>query len=186
MNFISIDARQALAELDDPRAPIPIKRTVAADLVAALIDYLDDMDGDADLEPSLAGFDGHAYHDGEADLEGDGLDEGELDTADDEPSLGWNTSEASFGCRPTFDPDREDEHDGAEPENEHGASWPEGGSQIGYLFAGFTSNEDDEDDADNERDVTDGLENDGIWMGERDEAEYDYPGFIRGGGSGPL
>lgn len=46
--------------------------------IERLISLLDAIDGDADLEPSLAGFD---------------RDTGDLesDTADNEPSLGWVT-----------------------------------------------------------------------------------------------
>lgn len=146
MNFISIDARKALADLDDPRAPIPIKRTVAADLVAALIDWLDLLDGDPDLEPSLAGFDGLSYHKAEVDLEDDGLSR-ELDTADDEPSLGWTDMESRFGrlAAPTFDPDREedvqDEPHDPDPDLEHSLGWAiahqSDGQQPAMLAAGL-------------------------------------------------
>jgi hypothetical protein len=79
-----------------------------------------------------------------------------------EPSLGWN---------PYGEIDLEGGDVGDEPE---------------LVDEDGDGNPDNEDDGTAERDVTDGLENDGIWMGERDDAEYDQPGRIAGGGSGWL
>lgn len=50
MNFISIDAHRALAEIEDPHCGLALKRNTAADLVAALIDFLDDLEPDLDAE----------------------------------------------------------------------------------------------------------------------------------------
>lgn len=72
-------------------------------LATALIAMLDVMDGDPDLEPALAGLDGGPQDDRES----DGLEHGEGDDADREPSLGWSDMEARYGAAPTFDPDRE-------------------------------------------------------------------------------
>jgi len=84
MNHIDIDMHRALSELDDPRRGIALKRNTAADLVTALIDFLDltegdcDLEDNGDLEPSLGG--GEVVLLGEVDLE--------LDDSDREPALG--------------------------------------------------------------------------------------------------
>lgn len=59
------------------QSPASLRHAIELE-IERLISLLDAMDGDADLEPSLAGFD---------------RDTGDLesDTADDEPSLGWVT-----------------------------------------------------------------------------------------------
>src|SRR5690606_32257159 len=85
-----------------------------------------------------AGFDRGPLDDREG---GDVLDEGEDDT-EREPSLGWTDMESRYGSAPTFDPDREDEHDGAEPDNEDGGRWSERASLTGRL--GGNQHEDDE------------------------------------------
>lgn len=237
MNFITVEQRDALAALDDVRVPLAVRRETAADLVAALIDLLDDIDGDPDLEPSLGWMPG----DNGLDLEGgDVQDEPHDDGEDDEPSLATPephyagadyylakqsiyvscqplTSQASWGLGGSR-AELEHEHDGAEPENEHGPSWAEAPARRGSLFSG--SDEDHEpslgltehinqatrtteapgwhfDDceadyardigptnramlADDEPDVTD-REDDGIWMGERDDADFDSGQMIAGG-----
>ena len=77
MNHFDIDVHRALSELDDPRRGIALKRNTAADLVTALINFLDDTEGDCDLEdngdlePSIGAS--NAY--GEYDLEGDDCDD---------------------------------------------------------------------------------------------------------------
>jgi len=68
-----------------------ITRTRVEAAIEALVALLDDVDGDPDLEPSL-GY--NCY----------GGDDRELDTSDDEPSLGWTRD--GF-CGSTFDPDLE-------------------------------------------------------------------------------
>lgn len=160
MNFIDIQTSRALADLDDPRCGLALKRHIAADLIAALIDALDDTEADCDLEPSLLSPD---------DLEGDGIDDGGWqgegsDNFDDEPSLAapepvyepvdyWAAkrsivmpatplgSQAGW-CTGTLS-DLEDEHDGAEPENEHGPSWSEHSTETGPHLSAF-GGEDDE------------------------------------------
>jgi hypothetical protein len=89
MNHIDIDMHRALSELDDPRCGIAIKRNTAIDLVTALIDFLDDTEGDPDLEdidpdlePSLGGGEVNC----QVDLELDDCDS--EDDSDSEPSLG--------------------------------------------------------------------------------------------------
>lgn len=104
MNFISIEA---LADLDDMRLPIPIRRNLAADLVTALIAIIDDIDGDENLEPSLGFEPLTGTYDLEADCDED-------DDTEREPSLGWTEMEARYGCRPVFDADLE--HDDADDE----------------------------------------------------------------------
>ena len=107
----------------------------------------------------------------------------EIDTADDEPSLGageeyfatmdqwqrphWEPrplfsaavplgSQDEWAACSTFDVDRENEHDGIEPENEHATDLDHG-------------------------------EDDGLTDGERDDSDYDDGRLIiEGGGSGPL
>lgn len=141
----SIDPHRAISEIEDPGRGIALKRNTAMDLVAALIDFLDDTEGDCDLEPSLSAGDALLERQLGYDLEGDGLEYGELDEADHEPSLGWTVMEASYGAPPVFDPDLEDEHDGAEPENEHGPGWTESSGRSGQLECG---RHDDDEDAD--------------------------------------
>ncbi len=60
--------------------------------IEALIQLLDDLDGDCDLEDG-------------ADIENDGYDEREGDSSDDEPEIGWTNEGQRMGQ--TFDTDRE-------------------------------------------------------------------------------
>lgn len=135
------------------------------DLISMLdaIDSDPDLEPDNDLEPSIGGS---ASWGQEVDIE--------ADDADNEPSLA--SPESSYALAAIYWPptgqlyspavplssqeswssggcndDREDEHDGTEPENEHGTD----------LDAG---------------------EDDGLWMGEHDEAESDGGGHIPGSG----
>jgi hypothetical protein len=91
-------------------------------VVSGLLALLDTFDGDPDLEdgaddePSLGGlsiYNPDARGGFELDLE--------HDKADDEPALAWCPahewqSQAMIATEHTFDPDREQEHDGREPE----------------------------------------------------------------------
>lgn len=135
-------------------------------LATALLNLLDDMSGDCDLEengdlePSLAG----SNHRGEYDLERDDSDLepwlGAIESSPYSPAFAflaaardqrwpgeqriasgnqtaWSHSDSS---------DREDEHDGAEPENEHGPGWTEFSGQHAQLQCGGV--DDDEEDSD--------------------------------------
>ena len=87
------------------------------DAEQALIEALDaveidpDLEPDADLEPSLGSNAVGAFD----------IDR-ELDNCDDEPSMGWsdNSNQSRIATQITFDPDREEEHDGREPEEDKG------------------------------------------------------------------
>ena len=91
-------------------------RKEAADEVEKLLAFLDETDGDADLEPSLGApesryFDGRRaliWARGSDDLEATQHDDDE-NGHDDEPWLGWTPT----GCH--GNDDREEEHDGSEP-----------------------------------------------------------------------
>lgn len=106
-------------------------RQEAQDEIDRLLSFLDALDGDADLEPSLSFTEAHPArmtesHPGttddredDADLESTGRDDDE-DGHDDEPSLG---SSIDFGSGTSYrntapsmyGDDLEDEHDGSEP-----------------------------------------------------------------------
>jgi hypothetical protein len=124
---------------EDDRYGIALKRNAAMDATEALIAYLDDTEGDPDLEPYLAGIDGGPSDDREGENEhGDELDtlegdqhEDDEDNADDEPDsegeplLGWTATirqEGSGWLMPdgTRGIDAEAEHDGCEPEEDKG------------------------------------------------------------------
>jgi hypothetical protein len=138
MNFISIDASRALADLDDPRVGLEVKTHIAADLVAALIEYLDDIEGDPDLEPSLGG-DGYLSQFGtdaidlegdECDLEDDGISEPLLGSPEIAPSYtvrggyyGWHSvpgSQEHWSQGQGNDGEEEDGGDMPEHTNEDG------------------------------------------------------------------
>ncbi|MEO6012747.1 MAG: hypothetical protein ABIQ30_04065 [Devosia sp.] len=161
MNFIDVQASRALAEIGDPSRGIALRRNAAADLVAALIDFLDDTDADPDLEPSIGWG---PFGD---DLEGGDVQDEPHDAGDDdEPSLG--APEPSYALAEIFWPptgtlfgpalprgsqegwaqggksDLEDEHDGLEPENEHGPSWSEPGEEQRQALLVSGSDEGDE------------------------------------------
>ncbi|RUT32623.1 hypothetical protein EMQ25_05600 [Arsenicitalea aurantiaca] len=93
-------------------------------IVETALTMLDEIDGDPDLEPYLAGFD-DATDDREGSTDNDECDGG----VDTEPSLGWTEIEGAFGCAPTgleidvehdilsephddYDQDLEPDHDG--------------------------------------------------------------------------
>jgi hypothetical protein len=168
--------------LSDPRVDIPHKRSAAAQAIDDLIAFLDETDGDADLEEDGDERDSswpeshvlrHAV--AGAQSEDDEDDDPGEDDGTAEPSLGslggssypwaeplgwwrvkpyWLTDE-EFAARdtPFITPmrgaggqvdwargagsDLEDEHDGAEPDQEDGAAWSEGGSLIGKMDGGW-------------------------------------------------
>jgi hypothetical protein len=105
MNHIDIDMHRALSELDDPRRGITLKRNTVIDLVTALIDFLDDTEGDCDLEENgdLESSLGGGEWAGEVDIE--------LDDCDAED----------------IDPDIEDEEDKAVDDDLCDAFWGESG-----------------------------------------------------------
>jgi len=101
------------------RAALAQRIEALAGQMSVLIEALDQMDGDPDLEPYLAGFD-DSDDDREADLDSDvpGVAEGDCDPdterdGDDEPSLGWthhlNQTAASFHARSDAGFDLEDD-----------------------------------------------------------------------------
>lgn len=123
--------------MNDPRIDLMLKRNAAEQAVEDLIQFLDDTEGDADLEPWLGfGSDGDDREGGDIDTcEGDELDgrsqwhSGESDgDCDDEPWLGWPnagqriTDEmATSEDREVDNSDDEDTHD-AEQTNEDGGN----------------------------------------------------------------
>lgn len=146
---------------DRPRQSAEALLNYMIDRQMDLLGFLDDLAADPDLEPD---------EDAEPSIGGNPLNfemvDCELDDADNEPSLGAGESEFSstdyfasqrrifmaivpnntqlgWGAGSTFNPDCEDEHDGAEPDNEHGGGWPEASSAEGTLSGGGAP-EDDE------------------------------------------
>jgi hypothetical protein len=96
-------------------------RKEAHDEIDRLLSFLDDLDdaepeADADFEPALgsaiSGYGSDAY-DQEEWGHSDDADEREGSDPDLEPSLGWSTTRA-YGAGD----DREDEHDGGEPDDD--------------------------------------------------------------------
>lgn len=109
--------------------PPRIVRRSLEDHIARLIEILDDMDGDSDLEPSLG------YSPLGVDLESDLADDRsgsarELDTSDDEPSLGWvnphvRQAQGSLDWYgDSFGDDRELDDSDYEPDHEDGPDEP--------------------------------------------------------------
>lgn len=189
--------------LSDPDVDVPHQRSAVETAIDDLIAFLDDTDGDPDLEPSLCGADddregGDVLDEPHDEIDQDGRDvswpergphvvsgawatEDDEDNADDEPSLGslngsglgvaamgflrikpYHFTDEDFARSESLyrDPrpvrgahsqtswslgsssDKEDEHDGAEPDNEHGPSWAEELASGGVLLSG--SDEDHE------------------------------------------
>lgn len=82
-------------------------RKEAQDEIERLLAFLDETDGDPDLEPSLAGYSpGMDDREAEPEHEEDGGDaEPNVDDepgADDEPRFGWNDEEAARGRYPSL------------------------------------------------------------------------------------
>lgn len=88
-------------------------RKEAMDEVERLLAFLDETDGDCDLEEEI-----------EANVDSGGWLDDMEDDVTDEPSLGWTDQEAArgrtyAGCRGIYS-DLEDEHDGCEVEEDEG------------------------------------------------------------------
>lgn len=93
-------------------------RAAIATSIERLIDMLDAMDGDPDLEPSLAGWERNGGDDREGDLDANGnpgLSEGD-GNSDDEPTLGAREGHVQDDWYRFVNP----VNDECEVENEHG------------------------------------------------------------------
>jgi len=120
-----------------------ITRRAVEQQIDALIDLLNTLDPDPDLEPSLA-FTERLYNISQADPNyAANANAGDDREADDErePSLG-SVNPTIYGVQESWSAgncdDREDEHDGAEPDvdDEPSLGWPENTNQASRHFYG--------------------------------------------------